>query len=69
MVILVVYLGPMGFFSIWYAAVLFFSKSIFGRGLKLPKSRGSIRKKVVCTSIAARIDDRIPIHYKSSIET
>ena len=47
--ILVVYLGHGIFFSIRYVlvAVLFFSKSVLGGGLELPKLRGSIRKKGV----------------------
>ena len=35
----------MGFFIRYALAVLFFSEPVFGTGLELPKSRGSIRKK------------------------
>ena len=43
--ILVVYLDSSGIFHL--VAVLFFSKTVFRRVLKLPKLRGSIRKKKV----------------------
>ena len=48
--IFVVYLGHLGFHPV---EVLVFSKSVFGRGLKLPKLK-SLRKKMVHLYLRAR---------------
>ena len=50
--ILDLYLGQ-GWFFIWSAG-LFFPKSVFGRGLKLP-NRGNLEKKKWCASIVSRV--------------
>ena len=53
--LLVVYLGLMGFFIRDRSGFIFFFRSVFGRGLELPKTDEQPQKKKWCTSMVARV--------------
>ena len=65
-VIPVVLPRPLLTVGVFYAvAVSFFSKSVFGRGLKIPKMRGSVRKKMVHLYCSTRLTKGVRVSHKS----